>query len=73
MRKTIQVSLSYKESHFFDLSPVSLSSCSVKSSLRISWVLEPLGNYCINPLRMLYYKCCRLNGLGSPFGIETKT
>src|SRR6266487_5791232 len=43
VRKTIQVSLSYKESHFFDLSPVSLSSCSVKSSLRIPWVTATLG------------------------------
>ena len=31
--------------------------------------LEPLGNYCIKRLLMLYYECRRLNGLGSPFGI----
>src|SRR5438105_10084730 len=33
---------------------------------------EPLANYCINWLRMLYYECRRLNGLGSPFGFETQ-
>ena len=28
--------------------------------------------YCIKWLPMLYYKCRRLNGLGSPFGIPQK-
>ena len=38
VRKTIHMSLSYKESHFFELSPVSLSSCSVKKL-----VAHPVG------------------------------
>ncbi len=33
--------------------------------------LEPLGKYCIKWLPMLYYECGGLNGLGSPFGVET--
>ena len=33
--------------------------------------LETLGKYCIKWLPVLYYECGRLNGLGSPFGIET--
>src|ERR1700693_6127237 len=33
--------------------------------------LEPLANPCVNRLPMLYYECRRLNGLGSPFGMET--
>ena len=33
--------------------------------------LETLGKYCLKWLPMLYYECRRLNGLGSPFGIET--
>ena len=32
---------------------------------------EALGNACIKWLPVLYYECRRLNGLGSPFGIET--
>ena len=32
---------------------------------------EPRAKYCIKWLLMLYYKCSRLNGLGSPFGFET--
>ena len=32
---------------------------------------EPLGNYCMNRLPVLYYEGRRLNGLWSPFGIET--
>ena len=32
---------------------------------------ETLGNACIKWLPMLYYKGSRLNGLGSPLGIET--
>ncbi len=34
--------------------------------------LEPLGNYCLQRLLMLYYKGSRLNGLWSPFGFETQ-
>src|SRR5438067_4717594 len=56
VRKTIQVSLSYKESHFFDLSPVSLSSCSVKSSLRIPWAG---GSEFLPALVMLGVVICR--------------
>ncbi len=33
--------------------------------------LEPLANACIERLPMLYCEGSRLNGLGSPFGIET--
>ena len=33
--------------------------------------LEPLAKYCIKRLPMLYYEGRRLNGLWSPFGIET--
>jgi hypothetical protein len=33
---------------------------------------EALGNACIKWLPVLYYECSRLNGLWSPFGIETK-
>ena len=33
--------------------------------------LEPLANHCLKRLRMLYYEGRRLNGLWSPFGIET--
>ena len=29
------------------------------------------AKYCIKWLPMLYYECGRLNGLWSPFGIET--
>src|SRR6266567_9023179 len=32
---------------------------------------EPRAKYCIKWLLMLYYECGRLNGLWSPFGIET--
>ena len=32
----------------------------------------PRAKYCIKWLPMLYYKCRRLNGLGSPFGIPQK-
>ncbi len=34
--------------------------------------LEPLANACIERLPMLYCEGSRLNGLGSPFGIETR-
>ncbi len=38
---------------------------------KTSSFLEPLANYCIKRLPMLYYEGGRLNGLWSPFGIET--